>query len=40
METYVKRSLRRNEQIVKEAELNQGFLLGAWLKGILFSGCF
>lgn len=36
METYVKRSLRRNEQIVKEAELNQGFLLGAWLKGILF----
>lgn len=33
---YAENNLGKNETIVKKAELNGLFLLGAWLKGILF----
>ena len=36
MGKYVESNLGKNETIVKKAELNALFLLGAWLKGILF----
>ncbi len=36
MGKYVENNLGKNETIVKDAELNKLFLLGAWIKGILF----
>ncbi|MBE5737676.1 MAG: PH domain-containing protein [Clostridiales bacterium] len=33
---YVESNLGKNEVIVKKADLNPLFLLGAWIKGILF----
>ena len=36
MGKYVESNLGKNESIVKKAELNGLFLLGAWIKGILF----
>ena len=36
MGKYVEGNLGKNEALVKKAELNTLFLLGAWLKGILF----
>lgn len=35
MGNYVENNLGRNEEIVKNAELNGLFLLGTWIKGIL-----
>ena len=35
MGKYVESNLGKNETIVKKAELNGLFLLGAWIKGIL-----
>ena len=35
MGNYVESNLNRNETLVKKAELNKLFLLGAWIKGIL-----
>lgn len=36
MGQYVESNLGKNETIVKKADLNGLFLLGAWIKGILF----
>lgn len=36
MASYVQNNLGKNEVIVKKADLNGLFILGAWLKGILF----
>ena len=36
MENYVRRIMRQNEKLVKQANRNKLFLLGAWIKGILF----
>ena len=36
MGKYVESNLGKNESIVKKADLNGLFLLGAWIKGILF----
>jgi uncharacterized membrane protein YdbT with pleckstrin-like domain len=35
MGRYVENNLGRNETLVKKAEMNKLFLLGAWIKGIL-----
>ena len=36
MGKYVENNLGKNETIVKKADMNGLFLLGAWIKGILF----
>ena len=40
MANYVKKSIGKNEAIVKEADRNALFLVGTWIKGILFCWLF
>lgn len=40
MGKYVENQIGKNESIVKKADLNGLFILGAWIKGILFCWLF